>query len=49
VFENSWLSSIFVPESEEEIGERRKLHGEELYNLYPLPKIIRLSNLRRMK
>jgi hypothetical protein len=41
-FENRELRSLFVPESEELIGEWRKLHSEELYNLYSLLKIIRL-------
>jgi hypothetical protein len=30
-------------------GGWRKLHNEELHNLYPSPSIIRIINLRRMR
>jgi hypothetical protein len=31
------------------MGDGRKLHNEELHNLYSLPNIIRMINSRRMK
>jgi hypothetical protein len=41
VFENSVLRRIFGPKRDEVTGEWRKLHNEELYNLYSSPDIIR--------
>jgi hypothetical protein len=41
VFENRVLRRIFGPKSDEVTGEWRKLHSEELYNLYSSPDIIR--------
>jgi hypothetical protein len=38
VFENRVLRRIFGPKRDEVTGERRKLHNEELHNLY-LPQI----------
>jgi hypothetical protein len=35
VFENMALRRIFEPKREEVIGEQRKLHNEELNDLYP--------------
>jgi hypothetical protein len=34
VFENSVLRGIFGPERDEVTGEWRRLHNEELYDLY---------------
>jgi len=34
---------------DEVTGERRKLHNEELNDLYPLPKIVRVVKSRRMR
>jgi hypothetical protein len=48
-FENRVLSRIFGPEREEMTGGWRRLHSEELHNLYASPDIIRLSNSRRMR
>jgi hypothetical protein len=39
---------IFIPKREEVMGGRRKLHNEELHNLYSSPSIIRMIKLRRM-
>jgi hypothetical protein len=41
VFENRVLRRIFGPKRDEMTGEWRKLHNEELYNLYSSPDIIR--------
>jgi hypothetical protein len=40
VFENRFLRRIFGPKRDEVTGEWRKLHSEELYNLYSYPNII---------
>jgi hypothetical protein len=42
VFENRALKTIFIPERDEARGGWRKLHNEELHNLYSLPNISRL-------
>jgi hypothetical protein len=49
VFENRVLRRIFGPKSDEVTGERRKLHNEELCDLYSLPSIIRIIKSRRMR
>jgi hypothetical protein len=41
VFENRVLRIIFGPKMDEVTGEWRKLHNEELHNLYSSPDIIR--------
>jgi hypothetical protein len=41
VFENRVLRRIFGPKGDEVTGEWRKLHNEELHNLYSSPDIIR--------
>jgi hypothetical protein len=40
VFENRVLRRIFGPKRDELMGEWRKLHSEELHNLYSFPHII---------
>jgi hypothetical protein len=42
VFENRVLRRIFGPKRDGLIGEWRKLHNEELYNLYSSPDVIRM-------
>jgi hypothetical protein len=42
VFENTVLRRIFGPKRDEGMGEWRKLHNEELRNLYSSPSIIRI-------
>jgi hypothetical protein len=49
VFENRVLRRIFGPKRDEVSGEWRKLHNEELRDLYPSPSIIRLFKSRRMR
>jgi hypothetical protein len=48
VFENRELRRIFGPKRDEVTGEWRKLHNEELRDLYSSPSIIRIIKLRRM-
>jgi hypothetical protein len=49
MFENRVLRRIFGLERDEVIGGWRKLHGEELHNLYSSPSLIRMNQSRRMK
>jgi hypothetical protein len=49
VFENRMLRRIFGPKRDEVTGEWRKLHNEELRDLYSSPSIIRITKSRRMK
>jgi hypothetical protein len=48
VFENRVLRRIFGPRKDEVTGEWRKLHNEELHDLYSSPSIIRIIKSRRM-
>jgi len=43
VFENRVLRGIFGPKRDEVIDERRKLHNEELNDLYCSPNTVRLN------
>jgi hypothetical protein len=43
------LRRISGPERDEVIGIWRKLHEEELHNLYSSPNIIRMTESRRMR
>jgi hypothetical protein len=49
VFENRVLRRVFGPKRDEVTGKRRKLHNEELSDLYPLPNIVRVVKSRRMR
>jgi hypothetical protein len=49
VFEKRMLRRIFGAKRDEVTGEWRKLHNEELHDLYSLPSIIRISKSRRMR
>jgi hypothetical protein len=49
VFENRVLRRIFGPKRDEVTGEWRKLHNEELHDLYCSPSIIRIIKSKRMR
>jgi hypothetical protein len=49
VFENRVLRRIFGPKRDEVTGKWRKLHSEELHNLYSSPDIIRQVKSRRIR
>jgi hypothetical protein len=49
VFENRVLRRIFLPKRDKVTGEWRKLHDEELHDLYCSPTIVRVIKLRRVK
>jgi hypothetical protein len=49
MFENKVLRKIFGPKRDEVTGEWRKLHNEELHDLYSSPSIIRVIKSRRMR
>jgi hypothetical protein len=49
VFENRVLRRIFGPKRDEVTGEWRKLHIEELHNLYSSPNIIMQIKSRQMR
>ena len=46
VFENRVLRRVFGPKRDEVTGEWRKLHNEELSDLYSLPNIVRMVKSR---
>jgi hypothetical protein len=49
VFKNRVLRRLFGPKRNEVTGEWRKLHNEELRDLYSSPSIIRITQSRRMR
>jgi hypothetical protein len=49
VFENRVLRRICGPKRDEVTGEWRKLHDEELHDLYSSLSIIRIFKSRRMR
>jgi hypothetical protein len=49
VFEYRVLRRIFGPKRDELTGEWRKLHNEELHDLYSSPNIVRVIKSRRMR
>jgi hypothetical protein len=48
-FANTVLRRIFGPKSEEVVRGWRRLHNEELHNLYASPNIIRVIQSRKMR
>jgi hypothetical protein len=49
VFENRVLRRVFRPKRDEVTREWRKLHNEELNDLYSIPNIVRVIKSRRMR
>ena len=49
MFENMMLRRIFGPRRNEVTGEWRRLHNEELSDLYPSPNIVRVIKSRRKR
>jgi hypothetical protein len=49
MFENRVRKRIFVPKRNEVTGKWRKLHSEELHNLYSSPNNIRQFKARRLR
>ena len=49
VFQNRVLRKIFGPKRDEVTGDLRKLHNEELNDLYSSPTIVRMNKSRRMR
>ena len=48
MFGDRVMRRVFGPKRDEVIGEWRKLHKEELRDLYSLPNIVRVVKSRRM-
>jgi hypothetical protein len=49
VFENRVLRRLFEPKRDGLMGGWRRLHNEELHDLYSLPSIIRIIKSRRIR
>ena len=49
MFENRVLRRVFGPKRDEVTGKWRKLHNEELSDLYSLPNIVRVVKSRIMR
>jgi hypothetical protein len=49
VLENRVLRRVFGPKRDEMTGDWKKLHNEELNDLYSLPNIVRVIKSRRMR
>ena len=49
VFQNRVLRNSFGPKRNEVTGDWRRLHNEELYDLYPPPNIIYVHKINRTR
>jgi len=49
LFENMVLRRVFRPRRDEVTGEWRRMHSEELNDLYSSPNIVRVLKSRRMR
>jgi hypothetical protein len=49
LFENRLLKKIFGPKTDEVTGKRRRLHKEELKDLYSSPDIVWVTKSRSMR
>ena len=49
MFENMVLRRVFGPKRDEVTGKWRKIHNEELRDLYSLPNIVRVVKSRRVR
>jgi len=49
VFQNMVLRRIFGPRRDKVMGEWRRLHNEELNDLYSSPNIVRVIKSKRMR
>ena len=49
MFESTVLGRLFGPKRDEITGYWRKLHNEELNDLYSSPSVVRVSKSRRMR
>ena len=49
MFDNRVLRNVFGPKRDEVTGALRKLHNEELNDLYSLSNIVRVVKSRRMR
>jgi hypothetical protein len=49
VYENRVLRRIFGPKRDEVTGKWRKIHNEELHDLYSSPTFVQVTKLIRMR
>ena len=49
MFENRMLGKVFGPKRDEVTGEWRRMHNEELYDMYSSPNIIGVIKSRRLR
>jgi hypothetical protein len=49
IFENRVLRGIFIPKRDEVTGGWRRLHNEDLHNVYSSPNTVRVIKSRRMR